>query len=159
MPANHERGERIRGLWARMTRQVEEKTLNDTMGSDISKNTLDAYWLSKYKHKQFANTKLGLSALIRWIRQTKALLTVFEATGIYHRLLETCLAKHNIPFARGLIHVRRAGSAKGPVKWLKRTELTLRCWPKWAHFWNWKPANPKAKHFMTSSSWRPPGWH
>ncbi len=74
--------------------------MNDTMGIDISKDTLDAYWLSKCKHKQFANTKLGLSALIRWIRQTKALLIVFEATGVYHRLLETCLAKHNIPFAR-----------------------------------------------------------
>ena len=83
-----------------MTRQGEEKTLKDTMGSDISKDTLDAYWLSKCKHKQFANTKLGLSALIRWIRQTKALLIVFEATGVYHRLLVTCLAKHNIPFAR-----------------------------------------------------------
>jgi transposase len=66
----------------------------------ISKDTLDVYWLSKCKHKQFSNTKLGLSALIRWIRQTKALLIVFEATGVYHRLLETCLAKHNIPFVR-----------------------------------------------------------
>jgi len=34
------------------------------------------------KHKQFANTKMGLSALIRWIRQTEALLIVFEATEV-----------------------------------------------------------------------------
>jgi len=74
--------------------------MNDTMGIDISKDTLDAYWLSKRKHKQFANTKMGLRALIRWIRQTDALLIVFEATGVYHRLLETGLATHNIPFAR-----------------------------------------------------------
>ena len=74
--------------------------MNDTMGMDISKDTLDAYWFSRCKHKQFANTKMGLSALIRWIRQTKALLVVFEATGGYHRLLETCLANHNIPFSR-----------------------------------------------------------
>jgi transposase len=83
-----------------MTRQGEEKTMDDTMGIDISKDTLDAYWLSKRKHKQFANTKMGLSALIRWIRQTEVLLIVFEATGVYHRLLETGLATHNIPFAR-----------------------------------------------------------
>ncbi len=66
----------------------------------ISKDTLDAYWLSKRKHKQFANTKMGLSGLIRWMRQTEALLIVFAATGVYHRLLETALATHNIPFAR-----------------------------------------------------------
>jgi transposase len=52
--------------------------MNNTMGIDISKDTLDAYWLSKCKHRQFANTKMSLSALIRWIRQTKALLIVFE---------------------------------------------------------------------------------
>ena len=64
--------------------------MNDSMGIDhcpavaawhamrgIPKDTLDAYWLSKRKHKQFANTKMGLSALIRWIRQTAALLIVF----------------------------------------------------------------------------------
>ena len=54
--------------------------MDDTMGIDISKDTLDAYWLSKRKHKQFANTKIGLSALIYWIRQTEALQIVFEAT-------------------------------------------------------------------------------
>ena len=74
--------------------------MDDTVGIDISKDSLDAYWLSKRKHKQFANTKMGLSALIRWIRQTGRLLIVFEATGVYHRLLETGLATHNIPFAR-----------------------------------------------------------
>jgi len=31
--------------------------MDDTMGIDISKDTLDAYWLSKREHKQFANTK------------------------------------------------------------------------------------------------------
>lgn len=74
--------------------------MNDTMGIDISKDTPDAYWLSKREHKQFSNTKIGLSALVRWIRQKKALLIVFEATGVYHRLLETGLAAHNIPFVR-----------------------------------------------------------
>ena len=74
--------------------------MDDTMGIDISKDMLDGYWLSRRKHKQFSNTKMCLSALIRWIRQTEALQIVFEATGIYHRLLETTLATHNIAFAR-----------------------------------------------------------
>ena len=74
--------------------------MNDTIGIDISKDTLDAYWLSNRKHKQFANSKTGLRALTHWIRQAEASLVVFEATGVYHRLLETGLATHDIPFAR-----------------------------------------------------------
>jgi len=74
--------------------------MNDTIGIDISKDTLDTFWLSKRKHKQFANTKTGLRALTSWIRETEVSLVVFEATGVYHRLLETSLAMHDFPFAR-----------------------------------------------------------
>lgn len=74
--------------------------MDNTMGIDISKDMLDTYWLSRRQHKQFSNTQMGLSAPICWIRQTKALQIVLEATGIYHRLLETTLATHNIAFAR-----------------------------------------------------------
>jgi len=74
--------------------------MNDTIGIDISKDTLDAFWLSKRKHKQFANTKTGLRALTGWIREAEVSLVVFEATGIYHRLLETSLAEHGFSFAR-----------------------------------------------------------
>ncbi|WP_026479053.1 IS110 family transposase [Ahrensia sp. 13_GOM-1096m] len=72
----------------------------DTIRIDISKDMLDVYWLSKHKHKQFANTKTGLNAMIIWIHHTEASLIVFEATGIYGRHLEVGLATHNIPFAR-----------------------------------------------------------
>jgi len=74
--------------------------MNDTIGVDISKDALDTYWLSKRKHKQFANNKTGLRALIHWVCQAKVSLVVFEATGVYHRLIETSLAAHDLPFAR-----------------------------------------------------------
>ena len=74
--------------------------MNDTIGIDISKDTLDTYWLSKRKHKQFANNETGLRALICWVREAGVSLIVFEATGIYHRLLETSLAEHGFSFAR-----------------------------------------------------------
>jgi transposase len=74
--------------------------MNDTIGVDISKDTLDTYWLSKRRHKQFSNNKPGLKALIRWIQMAEVSLVVFEATGVYHRLLETSLAGHDFPFAR-----------------------------------------------------------
>lgn len=74
--------------------------MNDTIGIDISKDALDAYWLSKRKHKQFPNDKNGLKALIVWVRQATVTLVVFEATGVYHRALETSLAAHDLSFAR-----------------------------------------------------------
>ena len=74
--------------------------MNDTIGIDISKDTLDTFWLSKRKHKQFANTKMGLRALTSWIREAEVSLVVFEATGVYHRLLEVSLATHDFSFAR-----------------------------------------------------------
>lgn len=74
--------------------------MNDIIGIDISKDTLDTYWLSKHKHKQFANSKAGLRALISWIQRANVSLIVFEATGVYHRLLETNLATRGAPFAR-----------------------------------------------------------
>jgi transposase len=74
--------------------------MNDTIGIDISKDTLDAFWLSKRKHKQFSNNKTGLKALILWVRQATVSLVVFEATGVYHRRLETSLAAHDLSFAR-----------------------------------------------------------
>jgi len=89
-----------------MTREGKEKTMDDTIGIDISKDNLDTYWLSKRKHKQFANTKAGLRALARWIRRSEVSLVVFEATGVYHRLLETSLAEHGYPFA--IVNPRQA---------------------------------------------------
>jgi len=52
--------------------------MNDTIGIDISKDTLDTFWLSKRKHKQFANTKTGLRTLSNWIRKAEVPLVVFE---------------------------------------------------------------------------------
>jgi len=74
--------------------------MNDTIGVDISKDTLDAYWLSKSEHRQFSNDNAGLKSLVSWAQQAAVSLIVFEATGVYHRLLETGLATHSIPFAR-----------------------------------------------------------
>ena len=74
--------------------------MHDTIGIDISKDTLDTFWLSKRRHKQFANSKAGLSTLIGWIQRANVSLVVFEATGIYHWLLETNLAAYGIPFSR-----------------------------------------------------------
>jgi transposase len=52
--------------------------MNDTIGIDISKDTLDAYWLSKREHRQFSNNRDGLKLLLRWAQQATVSLVVFE---------------------------------------------------------------------------------
>ena len=80
--------------------KVRKRQMIDTIGIDISKDALDAFWVSEKKHRQFTNNKSGLRSLICWVEQAGTPLIVFEATGVYHRLLETSLAARNIPFAQ-----------------------------------------------------------
>ena len=74
--------------------------MEDTIGIDISKDKLDAYWLSKGEHKQFGNDKAGVKALALWANEAGVSRVIFESTGIYHRGVETGLADHDISFAR-----------------------------------------------------------
>lgn len=83
-----------------MTRIGKGKVMQDTVGIDVSKATLDAYWLSGKQHLVFSNDLAGLKRLVRWICKAKADLTVFEATGVYDRLLQAQLASHGLPFSR-----------------------------------------------------------
>ena len=83
-----------------MTRIGKGKVMQDTIGIDVSKATLDAYWLSGKQHLVFSNDLAGLKRLVRWICKAKADLTVFEATGVYDRSLQAQLASHGLPFSR-----------------------------------------------------------
>lgn len=74
--------------------------MNDTIGIDISKDKLDAYWLFKREHRQFCNDQKGVKALALWAREAGVSRVIFESTGIYHRLVETGLTRHGISFAR-----------------------------------------------------------
>jgi transposase len=82
-----------------MTRIGKGKFMQDTVGIDVSKATLDAFWLSGRQHQVFSNDQPGLKLLLRWIGKSKAALTVFEATGVYDRQLQAQLAAHGLPFA------------------------------------------------------------
>ena len=74
--------------------------MNDTIGIDISKDRLDAYWLSRRGYRQFCNDKAGVKALSLWAREAGTARVIFESTGVYHRLVETGLAQHGVSFAR-----------------------------------------------------------
>lgn len=64
--------------------------MNDTIGIDISKDSLDIHRLSNGKHVRFDNDGSGLGALHRWIGKMPVRV-VYEATGRYHRDLEAAL--------------------------------------------------------------------
>lgn len=61
---------------------------NDSIGIDISKDSLDAYRLSDGGTTTFSNDPAGFRALSVWLGRDMPTRVVFEATGPYHRSFE-----------------------------------------------------------------------
>jgi len=73
--------------------------MNDTIGVDISKPTLDAFCLGTGDHRQFSNDRKGCAALIGWIGSSQTRV-IFEPTGPYHRLFEASLVSAGIEMVK-----------------------------------------------------------
>lgn len=85
----------------------------DTIGIDISKDTLDAHRLSTGAAARFANSAAGLRALRRWIGAQMPDLVVYEATGAYHAALERGFAGV-LPLVKvNPLQARRFAQARG----------------------------------------------
>ena len=63
-----------------------------TIGIDISKSHLDAIDLEGNEARQFENSAQGVRALQKWLDTMDVTRIVYEATGPYHRRLETALS-------------------------------------------------------------------
>ena len=63
-----------------------------TIGIDISKSHLDAIDLEGNEARQFENSAQGVRALQKWLDTLDVTRIVYEATGPYHRRLETALS-------------------------------------------------------------------
>ncbi len=74
--------------------------MDNTIGIDISKDTLDVHCLSDGEHTQFLNSRTGHVQLTKWIGLQPASVIIFEATGAYHRQLEQALGSTAIPFVK-----------------------------------------------------------
>jgi transposase len=77
------------------------KKLLETLGVDVSKETLDAYLHIAESHQQFDNNLEGFKAMISWARKTGSvrlseLLICFEHTGIYGMQLAAYLEKRKL---------------------------------------------------------------
>lgn len=70
--------------------------MNDTIGTNIGKDTLVIHRLPDKATLEVGNNRAGLTTLLSWLGRDEALRVVFEPTGLYHRLLEKTLAAANI---------------------------------------------------------------
>tara|TARA_R110000787_G_scaffold286307_2_gene404051 strand:+ start:91 stop:1029 length:939 start_codon:yes stop_codon:yes gene_type:complete len=72
----------------------------DTIGIDVSKDRLDAFWHSHDVALSLPNTAEGFAQLCAWLGENDGVLFVFEATGAYHRGLERYLSLAGHPFIK-----------------------------------------------------------
>ncbi|MFT5969109.1 MAG: transposase [Yoonia sp.] len=90
--------------------------MNITIGIDVSKNKLDVFELVGLEHHQVENNSRGLKMLQKLIAKPGASLVIFEASGVYHRELETSLAKNVVPFTKvNPRQARRFAEATGKI--------------------------------------------
>lgn len=104
--------------------------MEDTIGIDISKDKLDANWLSKGEHKQFDNDKAGVAALALWANGTEVSRVIFESTGIYHRgmkFFDFGFVVLNPPDLIGKHACQPINGLPFPRRHLCRMNLVLRC--------------------------------
>ena len=100
--------------------------MNNTIGIDVSKDTLDVHRLIDGRHKQFLNSKIGHAQLIKWIELQLDPLVIFEATGAYHRLLERGLGNRPIPFVKvNPKQARRFAQASGKLAKTDRVDCEM----------------------------------
>lgn len=74
--------------------------IKDTIGVDISKDSLDAHRLSDADSQHFPNDKKGFRALIKWVGQSPVARVVFEPTGPYHKAFERALGQAGLPLVK-----------------------------------------------------------
>lgn len=96
-----------------MTSIGHAKTMKDSIGIDISKDTLDAHRLATGESRRFANTPTGLRALRRWIAAAPPARVVYEATGPYHGAFERALAAACPLVKVNPLQARRFAQARG----------------------------------------------
>ena len=86
----------------------------DTIGIDVSKDRLDAFWHSRSEARRLPNTEEGFGQLCDWLGEEEGVLIVFEATGAYHRGLERHLSRAGRPFIK--VNPKQSKAIQGDLK-------------------------------------------
>jgi len=85
----------------------------DTIGVDISKDTLDVCRLSDKATAHFRNNRSGFLDLKNWLSQTHVTRIVYEPTGAYHRDFEIALGTEYPMVKVNPLQARRFAQARG----------------------------------------------
>jgi transposase len=75
-------------------------TIAQSVGVDISKDTLDVHLHPDGCARRFANSAQGFTTLIAWLADFEVVRVVFEPTGAYHRGFERRLAEAGFALAK-----------------------------------------------------------
>ncbi|PHZ86752.1 IS110 family transposase [Paremcibacter congregatus] len=101
-------------------------TIAQTIGIDISKDTLDVAFYPDERSRQFKNTPDGHRALIRWLTAYDVTRLIFEATGAYHHELERTLRKQGLPAIKvNPKQAKRFGQATGRLAKTDRADAYM----------------------------------
>ncbi len=97
-----------------------------TIGIDISKDQLDAHRLPDGVSKSFPNDAKGCRSLLAWIGRDPVERIVYEATGAYHRRLESVLGQASLPLAKvNPRQARRFAEALGVLAKTDRVDAAM----------------------------------
>jgi transposase len=77
-----------------------DDTIAQTVGVDISKDTLDVYLHPQGEARRFLNTPKGLACLLSWLKDRALERIVYEPTGAYHHAFERRLAEAGLPLVK-----------------------------------------------------------
>ncbi|OHV18121.1 IS110 family transposase [Methylorubrum extorquens] len=100
--------------------------MQQTIGIDIAKDTLDAYRLGDGHRLNVDNNREGHRLLLKWIGKCQKILIVFEATGPYHRELELVLGGRDVPFVKvNPKQARRFAQATGRLAKTDRVDAAM----------------------------------
>jgi len=94
--------------------------INETIGIDVSKLTIDAYIFKSEKHKCFKNSNSGFTELLEWVKENSRIplseqLFAFEHTGLYSYSLSVYFTDKDIAYLLipGLELKKSLGIARG----------------------------------------------
>lgn len=115
-----------------------------TIGIDISKSHLDAFDLEGNEARQFENSAQGVRALQKWLGTLAVTRIVYEATGPYHRRLETALSG-KFPLVKvNPLQARRFAQAVGTHA--KTDAVDARCLARMGAALSLEPDEPVAEN-------------
>ena len=100
--------------------------MDNIIGIDVSKDTLDVHRIADGSQCQFPNSATGHTKLLKWIEARSTALVVFEATGAYHRQLEQLLSAKAVPFIKvNPKQARRFAQASGKLAKTDRVDSEM----------------------------------